>query len=204
MKNTLKQLCFNKEIFHLLSGILFLPLHTFSQPENIQSFLTLSHISIRALEVINDSTVWFAANHGVWGYIENNGKTWKIDSIKTDSGYPEFRSIAVLNDSTILLLSIGSPSYLFKTTNKGKTWRLVYTNKHKEIFFDSMKFRNEKEGIAIADPIDGCFEIIKTKDGGESWSRLECANIPAALEGEACFAASNSCIAVFENSTNLS
>ena len=99
---------------------------------------TLPHISIRALEVLNDSTIWFAANHGVWGYSDNNGTTFHIDSLKADSVYPEFRSIAILNDSTVLLLSIGSPACLFKTSNKGKTWRLVYSNQQKDIFFDSM------------------------------------------------------------------
>ena len=149
--------------------------------------------------MLNDSTVWFASNHGVYGFTNDNGNTWHIDSIKIDSVYPEFRSIAALNDSTILLLCIGSPAYLFKTTNSGKKWRVVYFNKRKDIFFDSMKFKNSKEGIAISDPIDGCYQIIKTRDGGESWKQVDCSNIPKAVEGEACFAASNTCIAVFEN-----
>lgn len=194
----MKRLSFKKNISCFICGIFF-PVISFSQPTHISYFQTLPHISIRALEVLNDSTVWFAANHGVWGFTNDEGITWHIDSIKTDSIYPEFRSIASLNDSTILLLSIGSPAYLYKTTNKGKTWRMVYANKHKDIFFDSMKFRNSKEGIAIGDPIDGCFQIIKTMDGGETWHPVNCANIPKANNGEACFAASNTCLDMFEN-----
>ncbi len=198
MKNILKRLSFKKIIFFIIYGIIF-PVISFSQSNDIQFFQTLPHLSIRAIEVLNDSTVWFAANHGVWGFTENNGRTWTIDSIKTDSVYPEFRSIALLNDSTVLLMSINSPAYLFKTTDKGKNWRLVYTNKHKDIFFDSMKFRNAKEGIAIGDPVDGCFQIIKTIDGGEWWTQTKCENIPEAFAGEACFAASNTCIEMFNN-----
>lgn len=194
----MKRSSFKKINSCFIFGILF-PAISFTQSTDIRYFQTLPHLSIRALEVLNDSTVWFAANHGVWGFTEDNGKTWHIDSIKTDSIYPEFRSIASLNDSTILLLSIGSPAYLFKTSNKGKTWRLVYTNKHKDIFFDSMKFRNAKEGIALGDPINGCFQILKTIDGGETWQQINCSDIPKAFDGEASFAASNTCIDIFEN-----
>ncbi len=137
----------------------------------------------------------FAANHGVWGYTEDAGKTWHIDSIKVDTLYPQFRSIAVLNDSTILLLSIASPAYLFKTTNKGKTWKLTYKNTNKDIFFDCMVFNNFTNGIALADPIDSCFRILLTADAGETWNPIDCSTIPKALPGEGCFAASNSNIA---------
>src|ERR1035437_6505673 len=81
---------------------------------NVQYFPTIPKISIRALEAMSESKVWFAANRGVWGYTEDAGKSWHIDSIKVDTVYPHFRSIAVLNDSTVLLLSIESPAYLFK------------------------------------------------------------------------------------------
>ena len=164
---------------------------------NVKYFTTLPYISIRALEARSDSCAWFTANHGVWGFTEDAGKHWHIDSIKIDSVYPEFRSIAVLDDSTVLLLSIASPAYLFKTTNKGKTWRLVYKNTDKNIFFDSMLFYDTKRGIAIADPIEGCFPIIKTEDAGETWAKVNCSGIPKALEGEALFASSNANLDVY-------
>lgn len=167
---------------------------------NVKYFNTLPHLSIRAMEARSDSCAWFSANHGVWGYTENAGKTWHIDSIKVDSTYPEFRSMAVLNDSTVLLLSIASPAYLFKTTNKGKVWRLVYKNTDKNIFFDSMKFKDEKNGIAIADPVDGDFVFIKTTDGGEKWSLSNYIMTAHALEGESFFATSNTNIGYSEPS----
>jgi photosystem II stability/assembly factor-like uncharacterized protein len=158
---------------------------------NIKYFNTLSHLSIRALEARSDSCVWFSANHGVWGYTEDAGKTWHIDSIKVDSVYPEFRSMAVLNDSTVLLLSIASPAYLFKTTNKGKSWRLVYKNMEKDIFFDSMKFLNETLGIAIADPNDCRLFPLVTKNGGDTWKILQKTQNAQMEDDEILFASSN-------------
>ncbi len=165
----------------------------------VQYFKSPPNISIRALQVVSEDIVWFAANHGVWGYTENAGKTWHLDSIKADTMYPQFRSIAVLNDSAVVLLSVAAPAYLFKTTSKGKSWKLIFKDDRKDIFFDCLKFSDAENGIAIADPAGGCFRLVKTDNAGESWKNVECADIPPAKEGEGCFAASNSNIAIYKN-----
>ncbi|MBK6523321.1 MAG: hypothetical protein IPG08_13935 [Sphingobacteriaceae bacterium] len=91
-----------KEIVIIMLSIFYAKV-IFSRSFVCKSLNTLPKLSIRALEVVSDITVWFAANRGVWGYTEDAGKTWHIDSLKVDSVYPQFRSIAVLNDSTVLL-----------------------------------------------------------------------------------------------------
>lgn len=169
----------------------YLPAQT-EKADPIQQFVIMPGIHIRALEVLNDTTAWFAANRGVWGYTEDGGRSWQVDSIRVDTIKPGFRALSVLNRSTVLLLNAGSPAFLFKSTDKGKTWRTVYTDRHKDIFFDCLAFSDEHTGLALADPINGCFTILKTTDGGENWTKIECAGLPPAMEGEACFAASNS------------
>jgi photosystem II stability/assembly factor-like uncharacterized protein len=156
-----------------------------------ESFTVLPGIHIRALEAPNDSTAWFAGSRGVWGYTRDGGKHWHVDSLRLDSVSPQFRSITLLNDSTALLLCIASPAYLLKTTDRGRSWKVVYKNSHKDIFFDSMVFRDKDHGFALADPLAGCFQLLETKDGGDTWKHISCDRMPPALEGEACFAASN-------------
>ena len=51
-----------------------------------------------------------------------------------------------------------------------------------------MDFCNDQEGIAIGDPTDSCMSIIITRDGGETWTKLSCDDLPKAKEGEAAFA----------------
>jgi photosystem II stability/assembly factor-like uncharacterized protein len=166
---------------------------------DVSYFNTLPNISIRALEVLNDSVVWFGASNGVWGYTENAGMSWTIDSIKYEGKAPQFRSIALLDKNTALLLSIESPALLYKTTDKGKNWKLVYTNNHKDIFFDCMKFSDNKNGYAIADPIEGCMQLIKTNDAGDTWQVLDCTTLPKMKPNEAYFASSNSNIEAISN-----
>ncbi len=182
------------------SYTLFLLLILFgSRAQTVQQFTVLPKLSIRALEVISDNTIWFAGNRGVWGYTEDAGKTWRIDSIEVDGAYPQFRSIAAINDSTIFLLSIASPGYLYKTTNKGKTWKLVYKDPDPKTFFDSMIFTDTQHGFAIGDPINGHVNLIATTDGGNQWKPMQTDKIPPLMEGEACFATSNSNLDAYKN-----
>jgi photosystem II stability/assembly factor-like uncharacterized protein len=170
---------------------------TFSQSKHLASvnyFQQPSHLSIRALQACSKNVVWFAANRGVYGFTRNKGKTWHIDSIGVDGYYPEFRSLWAFNDSTVLLLSVDSPAYLFKTTNYGKSWKCVYTSHEQGVFFDAMYFKDTQYGIAVSDPSGGCFKIITTNNGGETWQQLLCEVIPSAHQGEACFASSNSIV----------
>jgi photosystem II stability/assembly factor-like uncharacterized protein len=187
------------KIIITLIYLLFCKNNIAQQNLSISYFNTLPKLSIRALEVLNDKTVWFAANRGVWGYTEDAGTTWHIDSLKIDSVYPQFRSMAVLNDSTVLLLSIASPAYLLKTTNKGKTWKVVYKNAHPKVFFDSMLFYDKKNGFAIGDPINEKITLIKTNDAGETWTPADDDKISSISEGEACFATSNTNLDVHKN-----
>ncbi|MGI9543603.1 MAG: WD40/YVTN/BNR-like repeat-containing protein [Cyclobacteriaceae bacterium] len=151
--------------------------------------------SIRALEVVNEKTVWFAGSKGHYGYTEDGGNHWTIDSIKADTLVPHFRAIAVTKEA-VFLLSIGSPTLLYRSTNKGEQWELVYQEDHPKAFYDAMAFWNAKEGIAMGDPTDGCLSVITTEDGGLTWQKVHCDQLPPSEEGEAAFAASNSNLAL--------
>jgi photosystem II stability/assembly factor-like uncharacterized protein len=158
----------------------------------VEYFQTAPNTQIRTIESVSDSTIWFGAYRGIWGYTEDAGSTWHIDSIKNEKSELNFRSMAVLNDSTVLLMSIASPAYIYKTNNKGKTWKVVYENSHKDAFLDCIKFYDGKNGFALGDPINGCATILYTNDAGETWSNVDCKKIPILNNGEAFFAASNS------------
>ena len=64
------------------------------------------------------------------------------------------------------------------------------------MFYDSMLFINSREGIAMGDPTGPCLSILLTHDGGNSWAKIPCEELPKVTEGEAGFAASDTNIAV--------
>ena len=150
--------------------------------------------SIRAIEVINDSTLWFAGANGRYGKIVND--QLEIDSISHEGRLPSFRSIA-FNGEHVFLLSIEDPALLYRMDPSLPLGNeeLVYKESDEKVFYDSMVFTDDKNGIAMGDPIDNCLSIIKTTDGGKHWTKLNCEDLPAIYEGEAAFAASNTNIA---------
>jgi len=152
--------------------------------------------SIRAIELMGNNLA-FAANKGTFGSVDL--KTGKIRSNveKYHTGIPEFRAIAhTAND--FFMLSVGSPALLYKTGGKGHM-ELVYKEEGEGVFYDAMTFINDKDGIAVGDSVDGCLSIIITADGGTTWSKLPCSQLPKGIDGEGAFAASNTNIASVGN-----
>jgi photosystem II stability/assembly factor-like uncharacterized protein len=154
-------------------------------------------ISIRAISV-SENKVFYAGNKSRVGYINLKDGTQKEIRVDKDSISLEYRSIAQTDDA-IFVLNIGSPANLYKISNELNSVKLVYSDTNEKVFFDSMQFWNNLDGIAIGDPIDGCLPIIITNDGGNSWHKISCDKLPKTVDGEAAFAASNSNIVVKEN-----
>ena len=153
--------------------------------------------SIRALEVENDSTCWFAGSKNKFGYTNDFGNTWKENVIKYDTFDLEFRSISVTSNS-VFILSVGSPALLFKIDKKTFNYELVYKESVEKAFYDSMQFWDDENGIAVGDPIVDCMSIIITRDGGNTWNKISCEYLPSSKEGEAPFAASNTNISLVD------
>ncbi len=164
----------------------------------IEVIMENDSLSIRAIEVMGNSLA-FAANNGTYGLYNSASKTWKINTQSFDTIHPEFRAVASTSND-FFMLSVSNPALLYKTGNTGNM-ELVYKEENEKVFYDSMAFWNDKEGIAMGDPVSNCISIIITRNGGKSWSKLDCKDLPEAAEGEAAFAASNSNIAIKGDNT---
>lgn len=166
---------------------------------DIETILQDSLLSIRAIEILDDNSLAFAANTGAFGLYNPLKSSWTISKQAFDSLDLEFRAVAH-TATDFFMISIESPAVLYKTGNSGQM-EIVYKEDHPKAFYDAMKFWNDQEGIAIGDPTDDCMSIIITRNGGETWKKLSCDKLPKAKEGEAAFAASNTNIAIVGNHT---
>jgi len=158
-------------------------------------------ISIRAISV-DKNKIWYGADNSRFGYYDLDKKEKFEDRIYRDTLNLEFRSIAQ-NSQSIFLLSVGNPALLYQVSKKTQKVKLVYKEVNPKVFYDSMQFWNDKEGIAIGDPTEDTFSIIVTRDGGETWTKILSDKLPTNAEGEAAFAASNSNIVIKGNDTWL-
>jgi photosystem II stability/assembly factor-like uncharacterized protein len=164
------------------------PLTQTSTP-SIQLLTTGPHTSIRGLSAVDDKIIWVSGSGGKVGRSLDSGKTWTWITVP---GYEkrDFRDIEAFNAKTAIIIAIAEPADILKTTDGGKTWKLVYENATPGMFLDAMEFRNNSSGIVIGDPINGKFFIAQTFDGGDTWHDAPDLALPKADSGEGCFASS--------------
>lgn len=195
---TFGQSCFYMKYSLLFGVMLMISCSTkeksieFSQVE-IQTVFTDS-VSIRAIEFLDSNTLAFAGSNGVYGTVEVKTNKVRSNIQQYDSIIPAFRAVAH-TDTDFFMLSIANPALLYKTGNSGQM-ELVYKEEGEGVFYDSIKFWNNSEGIAIGDSMNGCLSIIITRDGGNNWKKLPCSDLPASANAEGAFAASNTNIEI--------
>ncbi|NTS41451.1 oxidoreductase [Flavisolibacter sp. BT320] len=149
--------------------------------------------SLRGMSVVNDNVAWVSGSNGTVGRTINGGKDWKWFKVsRFDTA--DFRDIQAFDATTAIIMVVGEPAYILRTTDGGESWKVVYENKTKGMFLDGMEFWNSESGIVIGDPIDGKLFIARTFDGGHSWRAIPEQYRPAAADGEAIFAASGTSI----------
>lgn len=153
----------------------------------------------RGLSAAASSVVWASGTRGRYARSIDGGRTWRIDSIGGASML-DFRAVHALDARRAFLLSSGDAdrgqARIYRTTDAGAHWALVYATIQKGVFLDALAFWDAQHGIAMSDPIDGRFFLLTTKDGGSTWTRVPPDHLPPILPGEAAFAASGTCLTV--------
>lgn len=150
--------------------------------------------SLRGLSVVSEKIVWASGTGGTFLKTVDGGKTWMVGKVP-GADKLDFRDVEAFDANTAYLLSIGDGenSRIYKTTDGGKTWKLQFQNTNPKAFFDAFAFWDKTHGIAMSDPVDGKYLLLKTDDG-ETWQVLDDSKMPNAKMGEAAFAASGTCL----------
>ncbi|WP_111707569.1 WD40/YVTN/BNR-like repeat-containing protein [Lutibacter citreus] len=185
-----------KTLFAILCFTLIISCNNYVPRETITVHLEKTKIdssSIRAIEVINDSTVIYAGSNGDIAVLSGKKKKFIASKIITDTIIPHFRSLATTKKA-VFALNVANPALLYKYENN--TIDIVYKEENEKVFYDSMAFFDTLNGIAVGDPTDNCLSILITRDGGNSWGKMKCEDLPKINQGEALFSASNTNISI--------
>ena len=175
----------------LLLGSLIMGCSELKYDFEFQELDTRSSSSLRAIHAVDEHTVWASGSQGQVLLTMDGGENWKHMSVPgCDS--TEFRSLHAWDEKRALVFDISPLGRAFITVDGGDSWEQVYSSSWGGAFFNSVKFADHNHGIAISDPVDDQVFILRTRDGGRSWERINSA--PPAENGEINFAASNTCI----------
>lgn len=180
-----------KRIFIVI--FLFIVNLFFSQKLTFQTLLK-DNISIRTIQIYNNR-VYYAGSHSKLGYVS------LIDSAdrerrRVSKQDIEFRALAQTKKA-MYLVNVESPAIFYKIDKKYLDYQEAFNDTIKTAFYDSFKFDKKGRGLAISDPKkEGKphFRIISNKN-----YKNETGIMPKYKEGEAHFAASNSNIAMINN-----
>jgi photosystem II stability/assembly factor-like uncharacterized protein len=180
--------------------ILFISITALAQPgPRVQ--LSHSTESLRGVSAVSREVAWASGTHGTYLRTTDSGRTWTPAQIP-DAATLDFRAVVAFSADEAFLMSAGpgEQSRIYHTADAGQHWQLQFTNKNPKGFFDSMVFWDSKHGVVLGDPIPDDsgklkFELLLTDDG-QTWRQIPPAQLPAAIEGEGAFAASNTCLAI--------
>lgn len=162
-----------------------------TDPVSIQLQKSGVNVSFRGLGVKNGKEAWISGTEGTVLRTIDGGETWEKIHVP-DADSLDFRDLEILDDKTMLLMSIGpgKSSKIFKSKDNGSSWEIVFVNEEPNAFFDGFDFWDKNTGILISDAIDEKLYLLKTQDGGETWERVGAETLPNLEEGEYGFAAS--------------
>jgi photosystem II stability/assembly factor-like uncharacterized protein len=142
---------------------------------------------------VNSRVVWAAGTGGTYVVTTDGGENWKA-AVVPGAENLQFRDVYGVSDKVAYLMSIGANTTdfrIYKTVDGGATWTIQFTNETVNAFYDCFAFWTPRRGITHSDSVNGVFPDIRTSNG-MTWHSIA-ANMPAALPGEASFAASGTC-----------
>ncbi|MEV6399380.1 oxidoreductase [Streptomyces sp. NPDC051907] len=156
---------------------------------------TGAEVRFRGLAAVSRKTAWVAGSKGTVLRTADGGRTWR-DVSPPGARELEFRDVEAFDGRRAVVLAIGEgeASRVFRTEDGGATWTESFRNTDPKAFYDCITFFDSRHGLAMSDPVDGKYRILSTGDGGRTWKVLPNDGMPAALPGEAGFAASGQCL----------
>ncbi len=154
--------------------------------------------SFRGLSAVSGLVAWAGGSRGTVLRTVDGGSTWENVSVPGADSL-DFRDVHGVSSRVAYAMSAGpaeqGQARIYRTTDGGQHWMLQWSDTTKGVFLDGIAFWDSSHGFAFSDPVNGQFVILRT-DNGTTWKRVDPANVPPALPGEAAFAASGTSVAV--------
>ena len=150
--------------------------------------------SLRGIHSLGGGVAWASGANGTILRTEDGGYEWQTCTVPEGAEKLDFRGIWAWDPNTAIVMASGTGdlSRLYRTTDGGAHWTLVLKNPEKNGFFDAMVFADRENGYLLGDPVNGAFPLLRTSDGGVTWTKIQSKGLTTDSMGIAAFAASNS------------
>jgi photosystem II stability/assembly factor-like uncharacterized protein len=152
---------------------------------------------LRGLAPVDRQTAWVSGDSGGVWRTTDGGTTWQDVSPPDSTADTLYRDLEATDadHALVLAIGVGEDSKILRTSDGGATWTTTFVNDDPNAFYDCMAmWPGGRDGIAMSDPPDGKFRIIRTHDSGRTWSVVPNDGMPPAGSAEFGFAASGTCL----------
>lgn len=184
---------------YVIPGLFIYLSSIFSALAQWQSQSIGTDASFRAVGVVSPDIAWIGGTKGTFVRTTDGGQTWQTGTVP-DAQTCDFRDVQAIDAQTAYLMSAGPAenglARIYKTTNGGQTWVLLYQTQKPGVFFDSMDFWDKQHGIVVSDPVDGKWFILTTDDAGQTWQPVPPSALPPMEPREGAFAASGTSLVI--------
>jgi len=156
---------------------------------------------LRGVSAVGALVAWASGSRGTVLLTVDGGRSWRRVPPPPESDSLDFRDVHGVSATTAYIMSAGDSgaSRIYKTTTAGRRWTLQHTSDEPGFFLDAIAFWDANHGVAMSDPVRGRFAVVTTSDGGTTWRPVNVDSMPAAMPGEAAFAAGGGALAVQGN-----
>lgn len=123
--------------------------------------------SLWSVAATGPRSAYFTGTGGVlWKTEDGGGRVTVLNSGTNDL----LTDMHFFNDDAGII--VRQSDGLSKTTNGGLSWKMVYDNTSQRVTFTEMHFVDSKMGFVLGNDLDEGGFVLKTTDGGETWSKI--------------------------------
>ncbi len=141
-------------------SVAILPIGTFGWRPNI-----LFGSSLVSVKTVTEDIVWAAGANGEIYRTTDVGLTWEFKVTVPAS----VNAIEAIDENQAWVgTSTANATQIYRTTNGGISWQLQFSQAGGKI--NSVKMFSATNGVAVGDPVEGSWTVLKTANGGSTWT----------------------------------
>jgi photosystem II stability/assembly factor-like uncharacterized protein len=127
-----------------------------------------SDSTLLSVSIIDTSIAWAAGLGSTMLITVNGGQSWL--SLPPTVGGDVYNIAAITQQRAVAAVNGPGSAKIRRTVTSGISWSTVYEDTDPNAFINAIEMFDENNGYALGDPVGGNWTLLRTSDGGVSWT----------------------------------